>query len=124
MYINKAPILGCALLLGLPAMNLQAAEVNITPDIESVTVKHGASDVSIMRNQNQKNTINPAFAKTSRKCPPFCIQPATLAPGVETIAELEMLHPGLGRERNHSRGDQYSLDQSQPGQGRRPDFDR
>ncbi|NCF38370.1 MAG: rhodanese-like domain-containing protein, partial [Gammaproteobacteria bacterium] len=84
MYINKAPILGCALLLGLPAMNLQAAEVNITPDIESVTVKHGASDVSIMRNQNQKNTINPAFAKTSRKCPPFCIQPATLAPGVET----------------------------------------
>ena len=91
MYINKAPILGCALLLGLPAMNLQAAEVNITPDIESVTVKHGASDVSIMRNQNQKNTINPAFAKTSRKCPPFCIQPATLAPGVETIAELEML---------------------------------
>jgi hypothetical protein len=39
MYINKAPILGCALLLGLPAMNLQAAEVNITPDIESVTVK-------------------------------------------------------------------------------------
>ena len=64
MYINKAPILGCALLLGLPAMNLQAAEVNITPDIESVTVKHGASDVSIMRNQNQKNTINPAFAKT------------------------------------------------------------
>jgi rhodanese-related sulfurtransferase len=84
MYINKAPILGCALLLGLPAMNLQAAEVNITPDIESVTVKHGASDVS-------KNTINPAFAKTSRKCPPFCIQPATLAPGVETIAELEML---------------------------------
>jgi 3-mercaptopyruvate sulfurtransferase SseA len=28
---------------------------------------------------------------TSRKCPPFCIQPATLAPGVETIGEVEML---------------------------------
>ena len=41
--------------------------------------------------QNQKNTVNPAFAKTSRKCPPFCIQPSTLAPGVETIAELEIL---------------------------------
>ena len=91
MYISKAPILGCALLLGLPVMNLQAAEVNITPKLESVTVRHGETDVSIMRNQNQKNTINPAFAKTSRKCPPFCIQPATLAPGVETIAELEML---------------------------------
>ena len=91
MYINKAPLIGCALLLGLPVMNLQAAEVNITPKIESVTVKHGETEVNVMRNQNQKNTINPAFAKTSRKCPPFCIQPATLAPGVETIAELEML---------------------------------
>ncbi len=68
-----------------------AAAVNITPKMESVTVKHGGKSVKIMRNQNQKNTVNPAFAKTSRKCPPFCIQPSTLAPGVETIAEVEML---------------------------------
>ena len=68
-----------------------AAVVNITGDVESVTVKHGDKDVKIMRNQNQKNTVNPAFAKTSRRCPPFCIQPATLGPGVETIAELELL---------------------------------
>ena len=34
---------------------------------------------------------NPAFAKTSRKCPPFCIQPSTLAPGVETIGEVELI---------------------------------
>ncbi|MCP4391538.1 MAG: rhodanese-like domain-containing protein [Gammaproteobacteria bacterium] len=91
MYLNKSLIIGYALLLGMPAVNLQAAEVNITRNIESVTVKHGEADVDIMRNQNQKNTINPAFAKTSRKCPPFCIQPSKLAPGVETIAELEML---------------------------------
>ncbi len=91
MYINNLRVFAFALLLGLPAVNLQAAEVNITREIESVSVRHGEADVSIMRNQNQKNTINPAFAKTSRKCPPFCIQPATLAPGVETIAELEML---------------------------------
>jgi hypothetical protein len=77
--------------LALASLNLFAAEVNITPEMESVTVKHGENDVDIMRNQNQKNTVNPAFAKTSRKCPPFCIQPAKLAPGVETIAELEML---------------------------------
>ena len=77
--------------LGLALGSAQAAEVNITADIESVTVRHGDTEVSIMRNQNEKNTVNPAFAKTSRKCPPFCIQPATLAPGVETIAEIEML---------------------------------
>jgi rhodanese-related sulfurtransferase len=68
-----------------------AAEVNITPDLESITVKHGGKNVKIMRNQNQNNTVNPAFAKTSRKCPPFCIQPGTLAPGVETISELEVI---------------------------------
>jgi rhodanese-related sulfurtransferase len=69
-----------------------SAAVNITPDLESVTVMHGGKPVTIMRNQNEKNTVNPAFAKTSRKCPPFCIQPSTLAPGVETIAETEVLH--------------------------------
>ena len=58
MYINKALIIGCALFLGLPVVNLQAAEVNITPEIESVSVKHGSADVSIMRNQNQKNCNN------------------------------------------------------------------
>jgi rhodanese-related sulfurtransferase len=47
--------------------------------------------VTIMRNQDSKNTINPAFAKTSRPCPPFCIQPIKLAPGVETVGELEVI---------------------------------
>ncbi len=82
---------GIAAMLFATAPGLRAAEVNITPEIESVTVRHGDDEVKIMRNQNQKNTVNPAFAKTSRKCPPFCIQPAVLAPGVETIAEVEML---------------------------------
>ena len=46
----------------------------------------------IMRNQNNANTINPAFAKTSRPCPPFCIQPMELRPGIETIGEQEIIH--------------------------------
>ena len=91
MNISKILILACSLGLALHGSILQAAEVNITPQIESVTVRHGEAEVNIPRNQNQKNTVNPAFARTSRKCPPFCIQPAQLAPGVETIAELEML---------------------------------
>ena len=91
MITNRILISFISLGLGVASLNLLAAEVNITPEIESVSVMHGDSEVNIMRNQNQKNTVNPAFAKTSRKCPPFCIQPATLAPGVETIAELEML---------------------------------
>lgn len=67
-------------------------EVNITADLASVDVMHHGRKVTIMRNQNQTNVVNPDFAKTSRKCPPFCIQPGELAPGVKTIAELEVLH--------------------------------
>jgi len=65
--------------------------VNITKGMGSLEVMHNGKKVTIMRNQDTKNTVNPAFAKTSRKCPPFCIQPATLAPGVETIAEVEVI---------------------------------
>ena len=67
-------------------------EVNISTDLASVEVTHNGRKVKIMRNQDQSNTVNPEFAKTSRKCPPFCIQPSELAPGVKTIAELEVLH--------------------------------
>ncbi len=65
--------------------------VGITKGVMEVAVKHNGKDVTISRNQDNKNTVNPAFGKTSRPCPPFCIQPATLAPGVETIAEVEMI---------------------------------
>jgi rhodanese-related sulfurtransferase len=73
-------------------MTASALDVNLTADLPSVDVMHGGKKVTIMRNQDEKNTINPDFAKTSRKCPPFCIQPSELAPGVETIGELEVLH--------------------------------
>ncbi|MGB0721850.1 MAG: rhodanese-like domain-containing protein [Gammaproteobacteria bacterium] len=65
--------------------------VNIWGDMGHVTVKHNGKAVDIRRNPNNANTVNPAFAKTSRPCPPFCIQPASLAPGVETIAEREVM---------------------------------
>jgi len=65
--------------------------VRITRDLPSLDVMHDGKMVTIMRNQDPKHTINPAYARTSRKCPPFCIQPAKLAPGVETIGEVEML---------------------------------
>jgi rhodanese-related sulfurtransferase len=68
-----------------------ALEVNISADLASVDVMHHGRKVTIMRNQNQSNSVNPEFARTSRTCPPFCIQPCELAPGVKTIAELEVL---------------------------------
>ncbi len=65
--------------------------VGITPDMMSVTVTHNGQPVEIKRNQDNGNTVIDAFAKTSRPCPPFCIQPMVLAPGVETLGEVEVL---------------------------------
>jgi len=66
-------------------------EVNISAELASVDVMHHGRTVTIMRNQGQGHSINPEYAMTSRKCPPFCIQPIELAPGVKTVAELEMM---------------------------------
>ena len=66
-------------------------KVKITRQLESVAVMHQGSPITIMRNQDPANTINPGFIKTSRNCPPFCIQPMSAAPGVETIGELQVL---------------------------------
>jgi rhodanese-related sulfurtransferase len=86
-------LLFAAAALTLPFTAGMAADlkVKITPDMPSVTVKHNGKDVTIQRDQKKDATVIAAFAKTSRPCPPFCIQPAVLAPGVETIAEVEML---------------------------------
>ena len=65
--------------------------VGITPDLMSITVKHNGKDVEIKRNQDNNAVVIPAFAKTSRPCPPFCIQPMSVAPGVETIGEAEVI---------------------------------
>lgn len=76
--------------------------VNITPSVEKVEVMHQGRPVVIQRNQDQKHELTAPYSKTSRPCPPFCIQPMTLSPGVETIGELEL----LGYLKRASKGDQ------------------
>jgi rhodanese-related sulfurtransferase len=48
----------------------------------------------IARNQDNRATIHSAFTKTSRPCPPFCIQPThPFAPAkVETVTELDVIY--------------------------------
>jgi rhodanese-related sulfurtransferase len=66
-------------------------KVKITPKVGSIQVMHNGAKVTIERNQDTKNLIDSNYAKTSRPCPPFCIRPISLAPGVETIGELELM---------------------------------
>ena len=93
--MNKSKALVGALaglILTLPVSVQAGKPVGITADIMAVSVNHNGAATDITRTQDNANTVNPAFGKTSRPCPPFCIQPATLAPGVETIAEREIIH--------------------------------
>lgn len=91
--LNKALVLSSIMFFSLQSQVGLAKEskVKITEKLAEVTVKHNGQPVTIKRNQDQDNRIDDEFALTSRACPPFCLQPMDLLPGVKTIGELEML---------------------------------
>lgn len=66
-------------------------DVNITEFLPTVQFTLRGKTYVIDRIQNEENEIKGGFAKTSRKCPPFCIHPMQAAPGVTTVGELELM---------------------------------
>jgi rhodanese-related sulfurtransferase len=81
-----------AALLGLACSGLVAAADNqIAKGLASVDVMHNGQKVTITRGHDLRATIPEAFQKTDRGCPPFCVEPMVLMPGIETIGELEVL---------------------------------
>jgi len=66
-------------------------EVNITADLPYLDVQHEGQTIRIERNQKTDNKLVNSFAKTSRKCPPFCINPIELEGDIQTMGELEIL---------------------------------
>lgn len=89
--ITSTALVACLSFTFGSTANADDIKVKITPSMASADVMHNGQKVTIMRNQNEDNNVNPAFAKTSRKCPPFCIKPISLGDGVETIGELEVI---------------------------------
>lgn len=90
MKFAKALILS-ALVGGTMLANPLFASNNIANGLQAVDVMHNGKSVSITRSDEKNATIPAAFAKVSRHCPPFCVQPAKLAQGVDTVGELEVL---------------------------------
>ncbi len=80
----------CTSILLVCAAQAEAVEVKLTPELDSFTVKHQGKDIQIIRNQDQNNVVDLSWARTSRKCPPFCPQPIHVAPGVTTVGEVEV----------------------------------
>ena len=87
----KTAIASTALALGLSAAGIALAENKIAPDLESVDVIHKGKIVTITRSDQAGAGLPKGYENVARHCPPFCIQPMQVLPGVETVGELEML---------------------------------
>ena len=70
--------------------NAIAVDVKLTDYLAYIDVKHGGDQGRVQRIQDVDHMLDDGFAKTSRKCPPFCIQPMKVAPGVTTVGEAEI----------------------------------
>ena len=77
---------------GLLASGVALAESGqITPALQGVDITHNGKTVTVTRSMDPNARIPEAYLKTSRHCPPFCIQPMQVVAGVETVGELEVL---------------------------------
>ncbi len=65
--------------------------VGITKTMPDVTVPTETGPQVIDRIQDPSHEITGDWARTSRPCPDFCIQPMTPASDVSTIGELELI---------------------------------
>jgi len=65
--------------------------VKITKDKSYSTVHADGELIKISRIQDTSHVIDGSFSKTSRPCPPFCINPLSLDDRVKTVAELEVI---------------------------------
>jgi len=81
------------LLALVPPTSLSAENkpVNIRPGVAEVIIDADGELVEINRIQDNANEISGTWARTSRPCPSFCIQPMAPSEGVTTVGELEIL---------------------------------
>lgn len=79
-----------ALFFAIVFVNSYALDVKLTPEKDFVEVIHQNRLIKIERIQDQDHKLTGGFAKTSRKCPPFCIQPMSAAEGVRTVGPVEV----------------------------------
>lgn len=55
-----------------------------------IHVEHDGASIRVQRVQDPDFELKGYYAKTARKCPPFCIHAMHVAPGVVTIGEVEL----------------------------------
>ncbi len=88
-------LLALMLLVPLSVVNLTATaseggKARLTKEKPSINVMHEGRSITVERIQDPSHELTGYYAKTARECPPFCLQPEIIAPGVTTIGEVEL----------------------------------
>jgi len=76
--------------------------VKITKDISHVYTTDSGKKIKVERIQDTKNRLTDDYSKTSRPCPPFCIQPTKIDPEINNFEELELLDFMQHQVKNHT----------------------
>jgi len=90
-YLLSIPLLLLAVQCAAEALVVAQSDViGLTADKPYIHVMHEGRSVKVQQVQDTNYELKGYFAKTARKCPPFCIQPEHVDPRVATIGEIEV----------------------------------
>ncbi len=104
MIVKKFLVVCMSAALTLPALAAQDEyKVKITKEIPYIDVDVLGDVVRVQRIQDLKHKLTNSYVKTSRPCPPFCVQPFTPIKGIKTIGEVELAE-FLKNEVNNNKG--------------------
>ena len=74
----------------LAPVPLIAGGNRLTEDLADLQFTVNGQAYTIARSPDPQARLAEDFTKTSRICPPFCLQPMQALPGVTTLGELEL----------------------------------
>jgi len=92
MKFLKQTILFSSIVLMFTIVDAKEYKVKISEDISYVDADVMGEPVRIDRIQDTKHRLKNSYTKTSRPCPPFCVQPFEPIKGIETYGEIELLN--------------------------------
>lgn len=81
----------CLLMIAPASAWAAEVAVKITAQVPEAKFTANGKQYTINRIQDENYELKGSFAKTSRKCPPFCVHPMEASPGVATVGEVELI---------------------------------
>jgi len=89
---NYFRLVGSFALSALIATSAIGLEVNLTDKLPYVDIDVDGKNVRVKRIQDTNHKLKNSYTKTSRPCPPFCVQKIEPIKGVQTVSELDVIN--------------------------------